>query len=386
MLRTAKALETEEVDVASAFGRVLTETVSASGNVPPFACSAMDGYAISPGNAGRTLAVVGESRAGTPYIGRLGEGEAVRISTGAAVPDEAAAVIPQEDVSVVDGRIETLVHTDLGEHIRNAGEDMDAGATILQPGTVLTGPHIGAAVAAGAALLTVSRRPRVAIFTTGDELREPGEALGPGEIHNSNAPMLEALVTSAGAIAETAQKLPDDRGATESGLSAALTRADVVIVSGGVSVGPHDHVKPALQALGVDEVFWAVALQPGKPTWFGARDHVLVFGLPGNPVSAAVTFSLFARPALAALQGATLPQTQPPEAVLAEPVRRNPVRLQAIRVRLDQRDGTVLATPNGPQGSHIVTSLIGADALALIPPGEGRLEAGARVTLEPLPG
>src|SRR5207248_838715 len=141
-------------------------------------------------------------------------------------------------------------------------------------------------------------------------------------------------------------------------------------------VGPHDHVKPALAALGVREIFWGVALQPGKPTWFGARARGLVFGLPGNPVSAAVTFSLFVRAALAALQGATVPQAQPAEAVLAEPVPRNPLREQAVRVRLNQRDGTILATPNGPQGSHIVTSLIGAQALAMIPAGEGRLEAG----------
>jgi molybdopterin molybdotransferase len=386
VLQSATALDSEQVDVTSALGRVLAQTVSAAGNVPPFPCSAMDGYAIYQGDAGRTLVVVGESRAGTPFTGRFGEGEAVRISTGAALPDDAAAVIPQEDVNASDGQIETLADVTAGAHVRNPGEDMDAGSAILRPGTVLSGPHIGAAVAAGAAALTVSRQPRVAIFTTGDELREPGEPLGPGEIHNSNGPMLEALATSAGAIAEPTEKLRDDRAATEEGLGAALDRADVVIVSGGVSVGPHDHVKPALEALGVNEIFWSVALQPGKPTWFGARDGTLVFGLPGNPVSAAVTFSLFARPALFALQGATPPAHQPSEAVLTEPVARNPARLQAVRVRLEQRDGAVTATPNGPQGSHIVTSLIGADALAMIPAGEGSLEAGSRVALEPLPG
>jgi molybdopterin molybdotransferase len=197
--------------------------------------------------------------------------------------------------------------------------------------------------------------------------------------------MLAALATRAGAIVPPSQRLPDDRAATEAGLGAALDQADVVIVSGGVSVGPHDHVKPALASLGVAEIFWGVALQPGKPTWFGARDGTLVFGLPGNPVSAAVTFSLFARPALAALQGATPPPPHAAQAVLAEPVRRNPIREQAVRVRLAERDGTILATPNGPQGSHIVTSLIGADALAMIPAGEGRLEAGTTVALEPSP-
>jgi molybdopterin molybdotransferase len=158
-----------------------------------------------------------------------------------------------------------------------------------------------------------------------------------------------------------------------------------VIVTGGVSVGPHDHVKPALAALGVDEVFWRVALQPGKPTWFGRRGSVLVFGLPGNPVSAVVTFSLFVRPALAALQGRSETPELEAEAALATAVRRNPDREQAVRVRLKRQNGALVATPNGPQGSHIVTSLLGADALAFIPAGDGELEAGAAVALERLP-
>jgi molybdopterin molybdotransferase len=197
--------------------------------------------------------------------------------------------------------------------------------------------------------------------------------------------MLDALAEAEGAIAGTAQRLRDDPAATEAGLEAALASADVVIVTGGVSVGPHDHVKPALAALGVEEVFWRVALQPGKPTWFGRRGPVLVFGLPGNPVSAVVTFSLFVRPALAALQGRSVAPGLETEAVLATAVRRNPDREQAVRVRLERRNGTLVATPNGPQGSHIVTSLLGADALAFIPAGEGELEAGAAVALERLP-
>jgi molybdopterin molybdotransferase len=158
-----------------------------------------------------------------------------------------------------------------------------------------------------------------------------------------------------------------------------------VIVSGGVSVGPHDHVKPALASLGVEELFWGVALQPGKPTWFGARGRQLVFGLPGNPVSAAVTFALFARPAIAAMQGATNARTLQTQAALGAEVRRNSRREQALRVRLERRGEATIAIPNGPQGSHVITSLLGADALALIPPGEGVLEAGTVVTLAPLP-
>jgi molybdopterin molybdotransferase len=385
VLDATRPLETERVPIDDAHGRVLAADLKAAGDVPPFACSAMDGYAIIGGETGRTLTVVGESRAGTPAAHPLSDGGAIRISTGGAIPDGATAVIPQEDIEVRDGAIFTNAAVTEGNHIRNAGEDMRAGETVLRAGTALGGAELGAAVAAGAVELTVYRRPRVQVLSTGDELRAPGEPLGPGEIHNSNAPMLTALATGEGAVTATAQRLPDDRAATEKGLAAALETNDVVIVTGGVSVGPHDHVKPALANLGVEEVFWRVALQPGKPTWFGRRGGSLVFGLPGNPVSAVVTFSLFVRPALAALQGRPEERLLESEAVLGTAVRRNPDREQAIRVRLERRNGALVATPNGPQGSHIVTSLLGADALAFVPAGEGELEAGATVTLAPLP-
>jgi len=385
VLRAAQPLGTERVAIADAHGRVLAADLTASGDVPPFPCSAMDGYAIVQGDAGRTLMVVGESRAGTPSATALADGSAMRISTGAAIPDGATAVIPQENVEVRGDTIVTQARVMPGDHVRGAGEDMRSGETVLRAGVTMGAAELGAAVSAGAAELTVYRRPRVQVLCTGDELRAPGEPLGPGEIHNSNAPMLDALAASEGASAAAAQRLPDDPAATESGLASALDAADVVIVTGGVSVGPHDHVKPALARLGVEEVFWRVALQPGKPTWFGRRGDVLVFGLPGNPVSAVVTFSLFVRPALAALQGRTEDASLEPEAVLGAAVRRNPDREQAVRVRLERRNGNLVAVPNGPQGSHIVTSLLGADALAFVPAGKGELEAGAAVALERLP-
>ena len=382
---TAEPLGVEAVAIADARDRVLAADVEAAGNVPPFACSAMDGYAVTAGPADRRLKIAGESRAGAPAGRQLGDGETIRISTGGAIPAGATAIIPQENVEVLDASIVTRTAVTEGEHVRHSGEDMRAGATVLRTGTVLGAAELGAAVSAGARELLVARRPRVQVLSTGDELRAPGEPLGPGEIHNSNGPMLVALAEHQGAVCPPAGRLPDDRAATEAGLERALQSADVVIVTGGVSVGPHDHVKPALARLGVEQVFWRVALQPGKPTWFGRRGSVLVFGLPGNPVSAVVTFGLFVRPALAGLQGRAPDRSLDPEAVLATAVRRNPDREQAMRVRLERQNGTLLATPNGPQGSHIVTSLLGADALALVPAGEGELEAGATVTLEPLP-
>jgi molybdopterin molybdotransferase len=384
VLSVTGRLELEQVDVTTALDRVLAEDVLAAGDVPPFACSAMDGYAILAGPPGRTLTVVGESRAGTPTDRGPADGEAIRISTGAAVPAGATAVIRQEDVESSDSVIRTESVVGPGENIRQAGEDLRRGNTVLRSGTVLGAAELGATVAAGAGHVTVARRPVVAVLCTGDELKAPGEPLGPGEIHNSNAVMLAALAASGGALIDRVDRLPDDRARTEAALSAALEGADVVLVSGGVSVGPHDHVKPALASLGVGEIFWGVALQPGKPTWFGQRERKLVFGLPGNPVSAVVTFSLFARPALAALQGAAPHRTLEREALLGTAVRRNPGREQAVRVRLEREQSRTIAHPNGPQDSHLLSSLLGADALAMIPPGDGALEAGSTVALETL--
>jgi molybdopterin molybdotransferase len=385
VLAATPRLPAEQVALSDALDRVLAADVPALGDVPPFPCSAMDGYAVTAGPAARTLTVVGESRAGSPSGRRLDDGEAIRISTGAAVPAGATSVIRQEDVEEHDSLIETAAAVAEGANIRNAGEDMRAGTVVLRAGTTLRTAELGAAVTSGAGVLTVARQARVAVLCTGDELRAPGERLGPGEIHNSNAPMLVTLAKRCGAATTPAERVRDDREVTESRIAAALERSDVVIVSGGVSVGPHDHVKPALAALGVSEVFWGVALQPGKPTWFGARDGTLVFGLPGNPVSAFVTFWLFARPAIAALQGAVPEREVEPDAQLAVSVMRNPAREQALRVRLERRNETTVAVPTGPQGSHLVSSLLGADALALIPCGEGELEAGSRVSLVALP-
>jgi molybdopterin molybdotransferase len=383
VVSAAPPLPAEPVPVLDALGRVLAEAVRASGDVPPFAASAMDGYAVPPGPAGRRLTVVGESRAGTPTDRAPGEGEAIRISTGAAVPLGATAVIPQEEVELQDGAVVLRAEVAPGAHVRPAGEVMRAGEPVLQAGTVIGPAELGAAISAGAAEVTATRRPQVVVLSTGDELREVGEALRPGEIYNSNGPMLAALASRAGGLSGGARRLPDDPAATESGLDDALAKADVVIISGGVSVGPHDHVKPALAKLGVEEVFWGVALQPGKPTWFGARGATLVFGLPGNPVSAAVTFSLFVAPALAALQRRR-DRDGPDQGVLGTPITRNSRREQAVRVRLERRGDETVAVPNGPQGSHVITSLVGADALALIPRGEGAMAAGTAVDLLPL--
>jgi molybdopterin molybdotransferase len=388
VLGQTQPLPAQTVAIDEALHRVLAADVRAVGDVPPFPCSAMDGYALLAGPSGRRLRIVGESRAGVPSRHRLGGGEAIRVSTGAAIPPGAESVIPQEDVDLDDGSEDVIVtcqDSPAGAHVRGAGEDMRAGTTVLRAGHWLGPVQLGAAVAAGAGTVEAVRRPRVAVLCTGDELRAPGEPLGPGEIHNSNAPMLTGLSLDAGAEVGPAGRLPDDRQATIDGIGAAIDDSDVVIITGGVSVGPHDHVKPALSALSVRELFWSVALQPGKPTWFGvADDGTLVFGLPGNPVSAVVTFSLFVAPALAAMQRAPAPAPPSSTAVLGTELPRNPRREQAVRVALTDGPEGVTATPTGAQGSHILSSLLAADALGMIPMGDGVVAAGDEITLRAL--
>jgi molybdopterin molybdotransferase len=385
VMQAAQRLALEQVPVDLALGRILAADVIAETDVPAFASSAMDGYAVRTGAAGRTLEVVGESRAGAPSERTVAEHEAIRISTGAAVPTGADAVVRQEDTQRDHDRVVLGVRTGALDNIRAPGQEVRAGAVVLCAGTPLGPAELGAAAIAGAGVLHVSRSPRVAVLCTGDELRAPGESLGAGQIHNSNAPMLSGLAARSGAMVRDALRVADDRASTEAALATALERADVVVISGGISVGPHDHVKAALAALGVQELFCGVALQPGKPTWFGARRRVLVFGLPGNPVSAFVTFILFACPALAALQGSAERSGSRIEAELGTPVRRHPHRERALTARVVSEAGALRAWPNCPQGSHVITSLLGADALALVPAGDGELPAGAPVTLELLP-
>jgi molybdopterin molybdotransferase len=377
VLAAVRPLPSEDVAVQDALGRVLAEEVVAERDVPSFANSAMDGFAVRSGPAGRVLRIVGEARAGAPAAVAVGEGEAVRISTGAAIPDGADAVLQIELVTLDGDRVTLEDEVDRARNVRPAGDDVRAGATVLPRGTRMGAAEIGIAVVAGRGTVACARTPGVVVLATGDELVAPGGPLGPGQLHNSNAATLAALATQAGARVLRTGVVADTEEATRAAIAAALDEADVLVLSGGVSVGPHDHVKPALEALGVDEIFWRVALRPGRPTWFGTREDTLVFGLPGNPVSAMVTFMLFARPALGAMQGAP----HEPERIvarLAEAIPRHPDRDECVRVTL--REG--LATPTGPQGSHQLTSMLGADGFAIVTAGEGSAQPGDEVVVE----
>jgi molybdopterin molybdotransferase len=402
VLDAVRPLGAEEVPLAEALGRVLADQVESPIDVPPFDNSAMDGYAVVAGPEAE-LEVVGESRAGRPWEAPVKPGEAIRISTGGAVPDGATAVVPLERSEALgrdagaaerirgEGAAERIRGEGAerirvgasapGDNIRRAGEDVRAGRAVLAAGTPLGPAELGVAASVGRASLRCARRPRVAILVTGDELTEPGRPLGPGGIYSSNGWALAAQAERAGARVTTRETVPDRPRNTRDALLRALAASDVVIVSGGVSVGPHDHVKPALAELGVEERFWGVRLRPGKPTWFGTRGDALVFGLPGNPVSAMVGFHLFVRTALTAMQGAD-PTAPRASATLEEPIARNRNREQAVRVHLETSGNGWRARATGPQGSHMLTSMLGATALARIAPGEGEVPAGERVDVE----
>jgi len=373
----AHARGTVRVPLAEAAGHVLAEAVAALHDVPPFDNAGMDGFAARAGEAGRVLAVAGESRAGAPHPGTVADREAVRISTGAPLPAGADGVVPVEEATQDDGRV--TLHTALtaGRSVRRAGDDLPAGAAALPAGTLLGPAEIGVAAAAGHAALPCVARPRVVVLTTGDELVAPGEPLGPGQIHEANLLTLRALVRGDGGALVRAEHVPDRPDATREAVGRALVDADLLLLSGGVSVGPHDHVKPALDAQGVQEVFWRVALRPGKPTWCGTHGRTLVLGLPGNPVSTMVTYLLFARPALLRMRGLE-PRTAVRRARLTQDVRRLAGREELVRVTLDGE----LATPTGDQGSHRLTSMLGADGLARITAGDGVLGAGTEVDVE----
>lgn len=383
VLGAVRLLEGESVSVDAALGRVLCEEVVSEVDVPPFDNSAMDGFAVPAGAEG-ALEIAAESRAGKPAAEPLAAGAAARISTGAAVPLGTAAVVPSEDAVEEAGSVQVPSRRP-GANIRRRGEDIAAGEPVLFGGQPLGPAALGVLASVGRTTAVCARRPAVAILATGDELVEPGRELGPGQIWSSNTPALAGQVTEADGVVERRVHLPDDLAATRLELGEAAARADLVVVSGGVSVGPHDHVKGALSELGAETVFWGVALRPGKPAWFGllgaGERPTPVFGLPGNPVSAMVCFQLFVRPALRAMQGAD-PGAERTSATLDADIPRHPRRVQAVRCRLRRGDQGLHAEPTGPQGSHVLTSMLGADALALVESGEGSVLRGEQVTVE----
>jgi molybdopterin molybdotransferase len=383
ILERVTPLEPEAVPLAAAAGRVLAEDARAVVDLPPFPSSAMDGFAVRSEDTPGRLPVVARIAAGLPAPRTLEAGEAMAIATGGVVPTGADSVIPLEYVVDHDNEAEIPTAVVQGDNVRPRGGDVAAGDVVVPHGARLRAAQIGALAAAGLDGVVVARRPRVAVLATGTELRRPGETLGPGEVYEANGVLLATALASAGADVDTLPVVADDesshRGALERGLA-----ADVLVTSGGVSVGPHDLVRRILAELGVEEVFWGVAVKPGKPLAFGVRGSTLVFGLPGNPVSSLVGAEVFVRPALLALQGANVPGPVFFEGRLAAAVRRNSHRDEFVRATSAASENGVLLYPVRGQESHMIARAAAADALVLAPRGEGELDAGESVRYLPL--
>ncbi len=378
VLARTKPLPAVRVPIEEAAGRVLAEAARAIVDLPPFPSSAMDGYAVRSEDTPGRLPVVFRIAAGRPAPRPLGSGEVMAIATGGVVPEGADAVIPHEYVVELDNAVEIPDAVAPGANVRPRGGDVAAGKVVVEAGVRLVPAQIGALAAAGVATVACARQPRAAVLTTGTELRRPGEPLAPGEVYEANGVMLAAQLAAAGAEVERLEAVADDEEAHRAALERGL-ELDVLVTSGGVSVGPHDLVRAVEAELGVEEVFWRVAVKPGKPVSFGVRGRTLVFGLPGNPVSALVGCELFVRPALLALQGVADPWPPFEPGKLAVPVSRDPRRDELIRARTALGEDGVLLHPVSGQDSHMIVRAAEADALVLVPRGEGELPVGAVV-------
>ncbi|HZP36783.1 MAG TPA: gephyrin-like molybdotransferase Glp [Methylomirabilota bacterium] len=375
----------EVVPVVDALGRVLAEDVCASLDVPPTANSAVDGYAVRgadiPPSGTRELTVVAELPAGAVFDGTLGAGRAVRIMTGAPMPAGADTVYPQEVVERA-GDVVRIPAGPVGVNVRARGEDVRAGSVVLPAGCVLRPQELGVAASLGLPQLLVRQRPRVAILSTGDEVAEPGHSRKPGQIFDSNRFSLQGLVTMAGGEPTDHGIVPDLHDVLHARLRAAAATADLVLTSGGVSVGDHDLVKAVLQdAGGID--FWQVAMQPGRPLAVGRIGPALFFGLPGNPVASMLTFHLFVRPALWKLAGRR--ELFPPRfhAVATEPMSKKRGRREFKRGILSYSGERWEVRTTGPQGSGILTSMTLANCFVVIEEDRGDVAAGDLVSVEP---
>jgi molybdenum cofactor synthesis domain-containing protein len=379
VLESTPRLPVEEVPLDGALGLALARGLTATTDSPPFDNSAVDGYAVRSGDAevGRVFRVVDEAPAGRPARKSVGEGEAIKIFTGGVIPEGADAVVMVENTSGWGETFELKKVPAPGSNLRAAGEDTHRGDIILPEGTEIGSPEIAIAATQGYGALPVYRRPKVVVLSTGTELVEPGTRdLEPGEIFDSNSYALVAAAREAGAEARRLYAASDAAEALRSAIEEALETADVVVTSGGVSVGEKDLVKRTMLDLGVEQVFWGVKFKPGKPLFYGTRGETRLFGLPGNPVSAVVCFDLFVRPALMRMTGRT-DKNRPRITVYFERQIVNKFgRLHAMRVSLRRTEKGWLAESVGAQGSGLVSSLAKADALALIGPASDGIPPG----------
>ena len=376
ILAACPVLAPRPVRLLEALGCVTAGTVVAGHDVPSFANSAMDGFAVRAADtagAPVTLEVVGTAAAGSAPGVRVEEGQAVRIMTGAVVPAGADAIVMVERTAPAGaGKVTIEVPATAGDHIRHPGEDIRAGEELFAPGTELGPGHLGVLASVGAETVDVVPKARVGVLSTGDELTAAPGDLRPGQIRDSNRPTLLALVARAGCVPVDLGSVPDDEAAISAAIERGVAECDALLTSGGVSVGDFDYVKAVLDRLG-DMQWWQVAVKPAKPLAFGTVGGTPVFGLPGNPVSSMVSFELFARPALRQMMGhRDILRPQVP-ATVDEALRRQPDgKVHFVRVvATTDADGRLHVRPSGGQGSHLLRAMALANALAEVPDGEG---------------
>ena len=381
----AGPLPGEEVPLAEATGRILAADVRGAVDLPGFDRSSMDGWAVRSEDFASppvTLPVRGDVAAGSAGDVPLEAGTVVAISTGAPMPPGADAVLPLEDGEQANGTLTSSERVRAKAFVRFRGEDVRAGELLLEAGSRLTPARLSVVASGGVAAATVHRRPRVAIVATGSELVPLGEPLPPGAIYNSNGPTLTAFALAEGAVVAPSRRVADDPHSTRDTLAAALDEGDVVLISGGVSVGGHDLVKDSLADLGVEELFWRVRIKPGKPIFCGRRGDTWVFGLPGNPVSTVAGFMIFVSPLLRRLAGEAFARPATTPVVLAADAA-NPGE-RTTYATAERTDAGVVLT--GKQGSHMTKALADADGFAILPWDRDVVRAGETVEFLPLPG
>jgi molybdopterin molybdotransferase len=376
VLSRTPAVRSESTQLSPALlGRVLAEAVASDIDSPPYTKALMDGYAVRSADGAATLKVIEEVAAGRVPTKVVGAGEATRVMTGAPIPDGADAVIPHELTELAGDVVRLAKAVPVGEFILPRGAEMTAGQTVLQPGTVITPAVLGLLAAVGRVAAEVYRAPRLAVVTTGDELVDPPAVPGPGQIRNSNGPMLLAQAARAGAEVRSLGIAGDDRARLAALVRDGLT-ADILVLSGGVSAGKFDFVPDVLTELGVETHFHKIRMKPGKPLLFGTRGETLVFGLPGNPVSSFVGFELFVRPALRKRSGHAIPGPASVPVPLAAEFRTSNNRPTYAPARLEWTADGVRVRPVGWFGSADLRGLASADALIQLPPGDIAYPAG----------
>jgi molybdopterin molybdotransferase len=383
----AKPLAAESISLADALGRTLARDVLAREPVPPFSKATMDGYAVraadtcAAGGAGAVeLEVIEDLPAGRVCRRDIGPGRAVRIMTGAPLPGGADAVVMVENTEKAGGRVRILRPVGQGDNIGEAGEDVQKGDLVLEKGDLVGPAEVGMLAALGHASVRSSRRPEVAVIATGDEIVEPGRKPRPGQIRNSNGHALRAMALQAGAKADYLG-IARDRDSSLKLKIRKARKADILVLSGGVSVGDHDLVKEELRGLGVRPVFWRVRIKPGKPVFFGVRGRQLVFGLPGNPTSAMVTFHLFVRPAIDRMLGRKIVGPRAGKAVLEKEIALKPGRTQFLRAVLAGDGPGLRVDPFPDQKSGVLRSMVRSRALIVVPADVSRIERGTVVEI-----